>query len=144
MRLKGYDYSQAGAYFVTICIQRRECLLGEIVAGEMRLNYAGRIVQDEWNKIREHFPHADIDEAIVKPNHVHGIVIMNTVGVQFIAPAVMNETALQNSSMNQFRNQGVINPAPTVGNIVRAFKARCTHMINGVHNTPGHPLWQRN
>ena len=46
--------------------------------------------------------------------------------------------------MNQFRNQGVINPAPTVGNIVRAFKARCTHIINGVHDTPGHLLWQRN
>jgi hypothetical protein len=49
IRLQGYDYSQAGAYFVTICTQNRDCSFGDIVNGEMRLNDAGRIVADEWN-----------------------------------------------------------------------------------------------
>ena len=74
IRLKGYDYSQAGAYFVTICTQDRECLFGDIVDGEMRLNDAGHMVRDVWHKIPEHFPYADIDEFVVMPNHFHGII----------------------------------------------------------------------
>ncbi len=135
IRLRGYDYSQSGAYFVTICTKDRECMFGDIVDGEMRLNDTGQIVHDVWNKIPEHFTHADIDEFVVMPNHFHGIIVI--VGAQFIAPFDYN-------AINQNRKQGVINRAPTVGEIVRAFKARCVHAINHFCNTPGHPVWQRN
>jgi creatinine amidohydrolase/Fe(II)-dependent formamide hydrolase-like protein len=76
IRLKGYDYSQAGAYFVTVNTHQGEALLGEIVAGEMQLNDWGQIVAHCWNDIPEHFPHADTDEFIIMPNHIHGIVII--------------------------------------------------------------------
>jgi len=80
IRLKGYDYSQAGAYFVTICTQNRECLFGEIVEGEMRLNNAGQIVQSVWNELSQHYLGVDIDAFAVMPNHIHGIVVLTSVG----------------------------------------------------------------
>jgi putative transposase len=76
IRLKGYDYSQAGAYFVTICTQDRACLFGKVVNGEMRLNDAGRMVLAEWNMLPERFPHVVLDAFVVMPNHVHGIVVI--------------------------------------------------------------------
>ncbi|MGF1614694.1 MAG: hypothetical protein ACFCVA_12530 [Gammaproteobacteria bacterium] len=76
IRLQGYDYSQAGAYFVTVCTQKRECLFGEIVNGNMRLNDAGRMVQAVWDEIPAHYPDIDIDAFIVMPNHIHGIVVI--------------------------------------------------------------------
>ena len=76
IRLKGYDYSQAGAYFITICTQDRACLFGKVVNGEMRLNDAGRMVLAEWNRLPERFPHLVLDAFVVMPNHVHGIVVI--------------------------------------------------------------------
>jgi len=75
-RLKGYDYSQLGAYFVTICVQDRECLFGEVVEGEMRLNEAGRMVQDVWNDLPRYYPDVALDAFVVMPNHIHGIIIL--------------------------------------------------------------------
>ena len=76
IRLKGYDYSQAGAYFVTICTQDRECLFGDIVDGEMRLNDAGQMVHRIWNDLSVEYPDIEIDEFIVMPNHFHGIIVI--------------------------------------------------------------------
>ena len=76
IRLKGYDYSQAGAYFVTICTQNRECLFGEILDGEMALNDAGRMIKTIWHELPEHYPGVGIDAFQVMPNHMHGIVIV--------------------------------------------------------------------
>lgn len=76
IRLKGYDYSQAGAYFVTICTQGRECLFGEVVDGEMRLNEAGQMVHRIWNDLFVKYPDIEIDEFVVMPNHFHGIIII--------------------------------------------------------------------
>lgn len=135
IRLKGYDYSQTGAYFVTVCMQNGECLFGNIVDGEMRLNDAGQMIQNVWNALPAKYPDIETDEFIVMPNHIHGIIVI--VGAQFIAPFKCN-------AINQNKKQGVINHAPTVGEIVRAFKSRCTHAINKIRNTPGHPVWQRN
>ena len=73
IRLKGYDYSQAGAYFITIVAQARACLFGEVVDGEMRLNDAGRMV---WDDLPERFPGLELDAFGVMPNHVHGIIIL--------------------------------------------------------------------
>jgi len=76
IRLQGYDYSQAGAYFATICTQNRECLFGEIVNGEMWLNDAGKMIQAVWDEIPAYYLGIDIDSFIVMPNHIHGIVVI--------------------------------------------------------------------
>ena len=74
MRLLGYDYSQPGAYFVTVCTQGRACLFGEIAEGEMRLNEAGKIVERWWKELAIKVPSVEVDDFVVMPNHFHGIV----------------------------------------------------------------------
>jgi putative transposase len=76
IRLGGYDYSRAGAYFVTIVTYRRERLFGEVVNGDMGLNELGIIADECWRAIPEHFPHVDLGAHIVMPNHVHGIIVV--------------------------------------------------------------------
>ena len=76
IRLKGYDYSQQGAYFVTLCAQNREPLFGEIVGEELRLNDAGRMVGEEWLRLADEFPFIETDECVVMPNHFHGILVI--------------------------------------------------------------------
>jgi REP element-mobilizing transposase RayT len=76
IRLKGYDYSQPGAYFVTICTFQRECTLGEIVEGKMVLSREGEVVEAVWKGIPSHFPNVELDEFILMPNHLHGIIII--------------------------------------------------------------------
>jgi hypothetical protein len=76
IRLKGYDYTQPGAYFITICTHGRECLFGEIIDGEMHLNEAGQIVVQSWQDLPNHVPNVQLDAFVVMPNHVHGIIII--------------------------------------------------------------------
>jgi putative transposase len=76
IRLKGYDYTQPGAYFITICTHGRECLFGEIIDGEMHLNEAGQIVVQTWQDLPNHVPNVQLDAFVVMPNHVHGIIII--------------------------------------------------------------------
>jgi len=135
IRLKHYDYSQSSAYFVTICTQNKTCFFGDVVDGEMRLSDAGDMTLQVWNELPFYYPNVTLDEFVVMPNHVHGILNISNVGAQFIAPAVDNMFVSRNGVMNQ--NQSVINHAPTVGKIVRTFKARCTYMINEFRNTRG-------
>src|SRR3990170_3926102 len=77
IRLRGYDYTQVGAYFVTLCTWQRECLFGEVVEGVMRLSPTGRIIEVEWQRLGYHFPHIRLDAFVVMPNHLHGIIIVN-------------------------------------------------------------------
>lgn len=76
MRLKGYDYSQSGAYFVSICTHNRACLYGEIEHGQMVLNDAGRMVELAWDKLPVRFDHIELDEFTVMPNHIHSIFVL--------------------------------------------------------------------
>ena len=80
IRLKGYDYSQPGGYFVTIVAQNRDCLFGEIVEGEMRLSRAGRIVQQAWMDLPNHYAAVVLDEFVIMPNHVHGVIVLMDTG----------------------------------------------------------------
>ncbi len=75
-RLREYDYSQAGCYFVTVCVQDRKCLFGEIIEGEMVLNEAGKMVARWWDETENKFPHVELDEYVLMPNHLHGIVVI--------------------------------------------------------------------
>ena len=77
IRLVGYDYSQSGAYFITICTHNRECIFGEIVDQAMNYNELGNIVRSHWQKLALHHPNIDVDESIVMPNHLHGIIIIH-------------------------------------------------------------------
>lgn len=131
LRLKNYNYAQAGAYFVTLCTQNRESLFGEIINGVMRLNTIGRIVVDQWHAIPHRFADVELDEFVVMPNHIHGIFVI--VGAP-LAGALDRATA---------------RVAPTVGDIVGAYKSLCVH--HGLEwikqNEPNRilgQLWQRN
>jgi REP element-mobilizing transposase RayT len=75
-RLKYWDYSSVGFYFAIICTYQKHCYFGEIVEEEMRLNHLGKIVYEEWLKTKEIRKNVDLDEFIIMPNHLHGIVII--------------------------------------------------------------------
>jgi putative transposase len=77
IRLKGYDYTRPGAYFVTFCTQNRACILGEIVRGDMRLSPIGQIAHNFWSMVSDHFPNIEVDPFIVMPNHVHAIITIH-------------------------------------------------------------------
>ena len=79
-RLKQYDYSQAGYYFVTICIQDRVCLLGDIVNDNMILNDAGKMIENSWRQLPDYYDGVEIDSCQIMPNHLHGIIILADVG----------------------------------------------------------------
>jgi len=78
-RLQGYDYSQAGVYFVTIVTLGRKPLLGEVIEGEMILNGLGKIADECWRAIPEHFPFVELGAHVIMPNHVHGIIAIRDV-----------------------------------------------------------------
>src|SRR3989339_422573 len=85
IRLKGYDYSQTGFYFITVCVHDKNCLLGEIKDNNVILSEIGNIAHNNWIDIPNHFKNVQLDEFVVMPNHVHGIVIIdnnNSVGVE--------------------------------------------------------------
>ena len=86
IRLKGYDYSQAGLYFITICCQDRACLFGDVVDGKMILNEAGTMIKTEWLKLPERFKNIELHEYAIMPNHFHGIleIIEATVGAPLV------------------------------------------------------------
>ena len=76
IRLPGYDYSGAGAYFITICTHQRECLLGDVVEGEVRLSEFGNLVRREWLHSAEIRNEIELDAFTLMPNHIHGIVVL--------------------------------------------------------------------
>jgi len=125
LRLKGYDYSRAGAYFVTICTHGRECLFGEIMDGEMRLNAAGQAAQADWVRLPERFQSIELDEFVIMPNHLHGIIL---VGAGLAPPG----------------GKGAASSAPTLGHILRAFKSISAIAVNRLLGRSGRSVWQRN
>ena len=135
VRLQGYDYSQTGAYFVTICTQERVCLFGEIVDSEIRLNEAGRVVERCWLDVPQHFPHIELDAFVVMPNHVHGIVVITDglVGAKNFSPLPQRNTASR-------RPTGT--PSGTIGSMIRGFKIGVTKWFRV--NLPTQTVWQRN
>ena len=76
LRLQGYDYSQAGAYAVTICTHGGEFLFGHVTDGAMQVNAAGRVVEQVWEGLPEHYPHVELDAFVVMPDHVHGVIVL--------------------------------------------------------------------
>ena len=86
IRLQDYDYSQAGAYFITVCTKNRERLFGDVVGETMNLSVVGKMAKMFFEAIPSHFQSVALDEFIVMPNHLHGIIIIQNVGVQNFEP----------------------------------------------------------
>ncbi len=134
IRLKGYDYTQPGAYFVTLCTHERVHLFGHVVDGVMRLDELGEIARQCWLAIPDHFPHAQLDEFVVMPNHVHGIIWI--VGARHAVP--LQSPARE--TMEQFSK-----PVPgSIPTLIRSFKSATTKRINQHRRTLGATVWQRN
>jgi putative transposase len=131
IRLSGYDYSQPGAYFLTLCTQDRACLFGEIVDDEMWANDMGLIVAECWLDISNHFPNAELDKYVIMPNHIHGIV--NIIRARHAVPQPM-------PPYEQF-GRPVSGSIPT---LVRSFKSAVTNSINKLRKSPRQTIWQRN
>ncbi len=82
MRMDGYDYSLAGAYFMTTVAMQRECLFGDLTNGEMRLNKFGQIVSQSWEWLSEQYMYVELDSFIVMPDHFHGILRINELDIE--------------------------------------------------------------
>lgn len=119
MRLKDYDYSRPGAYFVTLCIKDHRQLLGTIQDGDMALSSCGRIVKDAWEGLPEYFPYLALDDFVIMPNHFHAILVIDG-------------------------NPKGVSPKPKpLGRLVSAFKAAVTRDVNKHLGASGGSLWQR-
>ncbi|MBI4773636.1 MAG: transposase [Deltaproteobacteria bacterium] len=127
LRLPGYDYSQAGAYCVTVCGHERALLFGDVLNKQMVLNDSGRMVAECWNDIPIQFSHVELDEFVVMPNHIHGIVLIRGRG----------------RGVLQYAPTGPRSLSQTIGAILRGFKSVATSRVNESGNTPGAKLWQR-
>ena len=146
VRLKGYDYSQAGAYFVTICTHRQQPLFGVIVDGQMRLSLLGQLVYAEWQQTAVVRPNVYLDAFVVMPNHLHGIIVIFlnddeaaihegvAVGATWrVAPTMMNAPEAKGSLQKG-----------SLGAIVGQFKSAVTKQYRRLPDSDDSPIWQRN
>ncbi|WP_114778706.1 transposase [Botryobacter ruber] len=176
IRLKGYDYTQEGLYFITICCAENACLFGRIISDEtgqpqMKLNNLGKIAHNEWLKLPNRFPNLELDVFQIMPNHLHAILEIKEIKVRAgftpapaIPPAPAPELAPDSArSFTQIsdsihtlsdlavtsgaRNWAGVNPAPTVGNVIGAYKSlvarECLKIFKSKNETMG-KLWLRN
>jgi len=117
-RLKDWDYSSTGWYFVTICARNREHFLGEVIDGKVSLSEIGGLVAEEWKKTPSIRPIIGLDEWVVMPNHIHGIIVINA-AVETPRRGVSTEAALPKSNLK----------SGSLGAIVGQFKSVCTKRL---------------
>jgi len=132
-------------------------VFGDVVGGEMRLNAEGSMIQGLWKALSQRFPSVELDEAVIMPNHIHGIVVFTgTVfvpgivgatlaapGIEVVADSIACVTKDKDES-NTAKQKGAASSAPTLGNAIRAFKSTSAITVNRLTNRQGIPLWQRN
>ena len=126
MRLKGYDYSQHGAYFVTVCAYQDRCIFGQIDDGEMIPNDLGRVVEEDWLRTEELRSNVELDAFVLMPNHLHGLIVMRD---------FLGHSEKPDSSTLK---------AGSLGAVIGQFKSVATKRIRRLPNSPDHPIWQRN
>ena len=137
LRLSGYDYTQPGAYFVTMNTHQRECLFGEIIDGVMLLNEYGSHAKECWIAIPEHFPNVELGVYVIMPNHVHGIIIITDRIVEVVgAVGVQHAVPLQPQSNSKIK-PGSLNA------IVRSYKSALTKQIHEEDEFSPEKIWQR-
>lgn len=144
IRLKGYNYSREGVYFVNLCCRQRACLFGEIVAGEMHLNALGAAVAACWWVIPDHFPHAALDAFVVMPNHLHGIIVLTGNGVAAIDGGDGNGANVDEANVYSplHKPLPLRSPSLTIGSIVRGFKIGVGKWLRAQGSDT--QIWQRN
>jgi len=149
IRLRSYDYSLPGGYFVTICTQHRECILGKIQNRQVVLNNVGIMVKNIWNELPDKYPGVEIDQFIIMPNHIHGIIVIVGAGPR-ACPGISGNVShdpMQPSIKGQ--PQGVAPTCISLPDIVHRFKSYTTARYrNYVERFNWRPfqgrLWQRN
>jgi REP element-mobilizing transposase RayT len=139
--LKGYDYSQAGMYFVTICVKKHICLFGKITNGKMMLNEYGQIAYNEWAKTSEIRPNVQLDAFIIMPNHIHGIIVIteNDGGGRGVLHTP-HASHLPNIIGCEC-NSPLRSPSNTIGAMVRGYKSAVTKQLNQLGFIDS--IWQR-
>jgi putative transposase len=146
IRLSGYDYTQIGAHFTTICTYQKQCWFGDVVNGEMQHNQLGVIVHTFWQAIPRRSSHIELDAFVVMPNHLHGILIITdaraTQPQSFASLDNFIDLPLQNTNTPTTEKFGkpVAGSIPTV---IRSFKSSVTKRINLMRKTRHPPIWQR-
>jgi REP element-mobilizing transposase RayT len=149
IRLERYDYSQAGAYFITLCTQDWKCLFGKIINHVMQTNETGQIVSDSWQWLEKQYDHVELDEWIIMPNHVHGIILITNDDTNDDDSVCRggSRTALSeqdNSHGNEGSPTALSAKRKPIGRLIGAFKTVSTKHMNELRHTPGKKLWQRN
>jgi len=153
IRLKGYDYSQEGAYYVTIVAWRRDFLFGEISNKEMMLNKVGKIVEWEWLELPKRLPYVELGAHVVMPNHFHGILFIHeNVGAtrQGQTMSLSGAEPLQTVTMEGIDGSPLPRSIPygpkpaSLGAIIAQFKSRVTKRIWKFPEFKDTPIWQRN
>ena len=151
IRLKGYDYSQPGLYFITICTHQRKWLFGQVQHGAMELNHFGEIADAEWLKTAEIRNNVELLEYVIMPNHIHGIILLNDLendnrrGTMHRAPTTTPHRAPTTTPHRAPTYEQFGKPTPnTIPTIIRGYKSSVTKQINDLRNVSGAPVWQRN
>lgn len=143
IRLKGYDYSRAGAYFVTFCTRHRICNLGEIIDGVMVENECGAIIRAVWEGLPKHYPHVGLDEMCIMPNHVHAIIVLKEdEDVHGVGRG--SHVGRGGSQTHPYQHDYENRKRHGLPEIVRALKSFSARHINEMMGTQGTPFWQRN
>lgn len=142
LRLVDYDYTSPGSYFITICLQNAICVLSEINIGQLKLNDIGLMVEHWWRELSNKYSVIELDQFIIMPNHVHGIISINDPRVGAALRGRPNKQADENCG----RPRGV---APTLGEMICWFKTMTTNEYIHAVESKGWPpfygrLWQRN
>ena len=130
VRLRGPDYTEPGAYFVTLCTRDRRCAFGEVTLDGVQLTPVGETVTEEWSRSADLRAEVELDVFVVMPNHIHGIVVISDISPQ--------------SGLRAHGRAPLHRPAPSLGALVAGFKAATTSHVNRLAGTPGAPVWQRN
>jgi REP element-mobilizing transposase RayT len=143
IRLKGYDYTQAGAYFITLCVQDRECLFGDVVNGEMQLSEAGQIAADTWTWLATQYAYADLDAWVIMPNHMHGILVIHD-DDDVVVVGGGGRGGSRTAPTMQTAPATTLPKRKPLGRLIGAYKTVSTKHINLLRNTTGAIIWQRN
>jgi REP element-mobilizing transposase RayT len=137
LRMKGYDYSIEGAYFVTIATYQRVCLFGNVHNGKIVLNTYGNIAYEQWIRLPQRFLSSNFPLFVIMPNHVHGIIhIVRGAGEEF-EPVSFGIPPQRPYDYPHIASG-------SLGVIVRAYKASVTYRINALRGFTNPPIWQRN
>ena len=149
IRLRGYDYRQPGAYFVTICTQDRECIFGEAVDGRIVLNVPGQMVETVWRELPQHYPGMQLDAFVVMPNHVHGIIVLVAAGPSACPDGSAQRREVIGQPQGAMGQPQGVAPTMSLPYVVHRFKSLTTArysqgvLQDGWRPFPGR-LWQRN